>query len=76
MTEVQPILTDKAAEEAFLIGMNTRLAALCMENAEDCAKRLAVLRGPSAFICRLYGRKWLKRRAALLVKIERVRLGL
>lgn len=76
MTEVPPILTDKAAETAFLINSNIRAAEFCLAAAEICAKQSVGRRGLAAFICRMRARAWIVRWSRHQGRAEATRLGL
>jgi hypothetical protein len=76
MTEAKPILHDRAAEEAFLIGLWTRTAYTYQEMAEEFARRAVGARGISAILMRMRARAWVRRSFAARAKIENVRLGL
>lgn len=76
MTEVEPILHDRAAEEAFLIGLWTRTADTYLEMATEFARRAAGARGLTALLMRARARAWVRRSLAARAKIEIIRLAL
>lgn len=76
MTEVPPILTDKAAEQAFLVNLNARQAAVYLERAQEASVRSIGRQGLRAFLTRLEARLWLRDHARYVAKTEAARLGL
>ena len=75
-TEIEPIIHDKAAEDAFLIGLWTRTADTYLAAAEAFARKAVGARGLTAVLMRMRSRAWVRRSIAAKAKIEMARLGL
>lgn len=73
--EAAPILTDQAAETAFLIGAAIRTAQGHHENAERFAMQAATSLGLEAAIHRAQTRVALRRAARAYAKAEALKLG-